>query len=116
MILLYSLVVLVFAIMIGLPILTYRITINKAIKSYIIPKLEEKGFDFIEYRWPGLFSTGSFKDDNFKLTVMNKNGNSISSRYVDIVYYKPSGETHKITARITSKFFFIDQVSFSREL
>lgn len=115
MILFYSLIILIIPFIISINVLTYRLTIKKALNNYIIPKLKENDLVFIDYSWPGLFSNGKFKDDPLKLTFMNKNGQSSILLYADIIYYTTTGETKKITARIDTTFFIIKKISYSAD-
>ncbi|GAB3915645.1 hypothetical protein [Mucilaginibacter boryungensis] len=112
MILFYSLIVLILPFIIFINVLIYHFTIKKALNNYIIPKLKENDLAFIQYKWPGLFSNGNFKNAP-KLTPMNRNGQPSSSLYADIIYYTPMGETKRVTARIDTSFFLIKNVSYS---
>jgi len=115
MVLFYAVLILFFPVLISCYVLVYRLVVKKALNKYIIPKLSENDLKFMEYRWPGLLSTGKFKDDTFQLTVMNKYGQASNSLYADIVYYTPEGQTKRVTARIDTFLFFIDKVSYSGE-
>jgi hypothetical protein len=115
MILLYTLAILLFPLIIALNMLIYRLIVKKALKKYIEPKLTQRGLLFIDYKWPGLFSSGDFKDQALTITIMNKNGNIFNSVYT-YVYYKESNETKKITARIDTIFWFIKKVTYSSDL
>lgn len=99
---------------IALQMLIYRIILKNALRKYIEPKLKEKGFIFINYKWPGILSNGDFEPDDIKLTVMNKNG-SASQSYYAYVFYKDSNETKKITARINTAIWSIDSVVYSSD-
>src|ERR1700744_2784325 len=83
----------------------YKSTVKRAIKKYIEPKLNEKSYAFIDYKWPGLLSSGDFKDLAFTL-ITNKYGNSAISYYADI-YYKAGNDTKRVTAKIDTSFFSI---------
>ena len=115
MILFYSLIILIFPLIIGLIILIYHLIVKKALKKFIEPKLSERGLTFIEYKWPGLLSNGDFKSDDITLMVMNKNGNASNSIYV-YIFYKEGSETKKITVRINTTFWFINEVVYSSEI
>jgi hypothetical protein len=114
MILLYSLLILIFPVVIALNMLIYRIIIKNALKKYIEPKLKEKGLLFIDYKWPGLLSNGDFEDNNLTLKVMNKNGNVSNSTYA-YIYYKELNGAKKITVRVDTTFWIIDSVTYSSE-
>lgn len=114
MILLYSLIVLIFPFIVSINILIYHTIVRKAVKRYIEPQLKEKGLLFINYKWPGLFSSGDFKSDTLTLTVMNKNGRISNSTYV-YIYYKHLRDIKRITARISTKFLIIDSITYSSE-
>ena len=116
MILLYSLLILIFPLVISLNVLMYRGIVKKALRKYIEPKLKERGLLFIDYKWPGLFSNGDFDDDTLTLTMMNKNGNVSNSTYAYIYYKGEENETKKITVRIDRKFWIIDKITYSSEL
>jgi hypothetical protein len=116
MFLFYSLVVLIFPVIIGLNILIYRLVVNKALKKYIKPMLVEKGLIFIEYKWPGLLSNGDFKPDDISFTIVNTNGNISNSKYA-YIFYKKASEIKKITVRIDTMFLFIiNKVAYSSDI
>jgi hypothetical protein len=114
MILLYCLVILIFPVIIGLNILTYRFIVNKALKKHIKPMLEESGLIFIEYKWPGLLSNGEFKPDNTSFKLMNKNGNMFNSMYA-YIFYKKANETKKFTVRIDTTAWYVNKVAYSSD-
>ena len=95
--------------------LIYHVIVKKAIRKYIKPKLNEKGLIFVDYKWPGLFSIGDFKENTWTIPVMNKNGNTFNSTYANI-YYKELNETKKITVRIDTIFFLFQKVTYSSDL
>ena len=115
MILLYSLLILTLPTIIVLNVLLYHIIVRRALKKYIKPKLKDNGFTFLNYKWPGLFSNGDFKNDKITLTVMSKNGSVVSSTYAYIYYHK-FNDTKKVTVRIGTTFLIIYKVDFSSEL
>jgi hypothetical protein len=115
MILFILLAILFFSLFIFLQSLLYRSIVKKAIRNYIEPKLIEKSYSFIEYKWPGLLSNGDFEDDQITLAVTSKFGNSSNTFYADI-YYKAGNETKKVTAKIDTSFLSIYKVSCSKEL
>lgn len=115
MILLYSLVILIVPIVIALNLFLYQMIVRKALRKYIRPKLKENNLTFINYKWPGLFSNGDFKDDKLALTVMGKNGSIVNSTYA-YIYYNKLNETKKVTARIDTTFFKICKVHYNSEL
>ena len=51
-----------------------RYIINRAIRKYVKPKLQESGHSFINYKWLGFFSHGEFTDDKFVLVPGLKGG------------------------------------------
>jgi hypothetical protein len=106
------LVSLFFAVLICIQMLIYRALVRGALRTYIEPMLKEKGFLFIDYKWPGLFSDGDFDNEIFTLTVMNINGNASTSTYA-YIFYKDGNDTKKVTARIEATFWFIDKVLYS---
>jgi hypothetical protein len=114
MILLYSLIILIFPFIISVNILLYRVIVRKAVKNHIKPELKEKRLLFINFKWPGLFSSGDFKNNALALTLMNKNGKVSNSVYA-YIYYKDLSDIKRITARIDTKFGFIDSVTYSSE-
>jgi len=114
MVLFIFLSILAISIVIGLNILTYRSVVNKALKKFIEPKLNERGLTFVKYKWPGLLSNGDFKPDDIKLTFMNKNGSPYNSQYA-YIYYKDGNETQKITVRIDTAFLSINKIVYSSE-
>lgn len=115
MILLYSLIILIFPVVIGLNIFIGRAIIKTALRKYIEPKLKENGLLFVDYKWAGLFSSGDFKDNQLQLSFMGKNGNISNSIYA-YIYYKDLNNTKKITVRIDTTFLFIQEVAYSAEL
>jgi hypothetical protein len=114
MLLLYSLIILIFPLIVSINILIYRLIVRKALKRYIDPQLKEKGLSFISFKWPGLFSSGDFKNGTLKLTVMNKNGKVLNSVYA-YIYYKDLSDIKRVTARIDTKFGVIDGITYSSE-
>ena len=114
MILVYSLIVLIFPTLVGINVLIYNLTIKKALRKFIEPKLRENGYAFTEYKWPGLLSNGDFKSDDITFTMMNKNGKMFNSMYA-YIFYKKGKETKKITARIDTTLLFINKVVYSSE-
>ncbi len=113
MILIYSLIILLFPFIISVNVLIYRAMVKKAIRKYIEPKLKEKGLLFINYKWPGLLSTGDF-DNGWNITL-NTGGNTSQSVYV-YIYYEDSSGAKRITARIDTTLWFINSVTYSSEL
>ncbi|WP_461453375.1 hypothetical protein [Mucilaginibacter sp.] len=114
MIIFIPIVILFFSLIIALQFLIYRIIIKNALTKYIEPKLKEKGFIFIDYKWPGLLSNGEFKPDDIALSVMNKNGNASISNYA-YIFYKDVNDTKKVTAKIDTTLLSITSVSFSSD-
>ena len=94
--------------------LIYRFIIRKALRKFIEPKLNEKGLIFVDYKWPGLLSTGDFEASTGTFTFMNKNGNVFNSSYA-YIFYKDGNDTKKITARIDTVFWFINKVVYSSD-
>ena len=115
MILFYSSLILFFPFLIFIISLTYRSIVTRAIRKYIEPKLNENNLQFIEYKWPGFLSTGDFKDDGIALTIMNKNGSVSNSSYA-YIYYKKGNEIKKVTVRIDTTFWSIDEIIYSSKL
>ena len=105
---------LIFPLLIGLNILAYRIIVKKAIKKYIEPKLKEKGLLFVDFKWPGLMSSGDFEGDFLISAIMNKMGWVSNSIYV-YIYYRDLDDTKKVTVRIDTTFFIINKVAYSSE-
>ena len=114
MILFILISILLISLFIFLQIIIYRSLVKKAIKKYIEPQLNEKGYAFIEYKWPGFLSSGDFNDLEVTL-VTNKYGNSSNDCYADI-YYQAERNIKKVTAKIESTFLSIKKVSYSSEL
>ncbi len=112
MILLYSLLILIFPLIIFLNIFFYRIMVGNALRRFIKPNLNAKGLVFVEYKWPGLLSSGNFKDDTPELRIASKNGRSTNSIYA-YIYYSDLRYTKKITVRINTKFLTINNVDYS---
>jgi hypothetical protein len=86
-----------------------RFLINRALKKFVKPKSESKGFTFLYYKWCGLFSFGNFKDDKLGLTF---GGDPRISIYVNIFYKGSDFEKH-FTVRIDTIFGFIRKVAYS---
>ena len=91
-----------------------RYIIKKALRDYIEPKLKKRGFTFIYYEWPDLFSNGDFEDDSLMVTIINLRGRVSYSTYV-YIYYKEFDGTKRVTARIDTTFYSIDEVVYSSE-
>ena len=94
--------------------LIYRTVVRSALRKYIEPKLKEKGFLFIDYKWPGILSNGDFKPDDIELTVMSNNGNASNSSYA-YIFYQDGNNTKKITARIDTTLWSINSVVYSSD-
>lgn len=114
LILFYLLVILFFSAIIYINVLIYRSIVKRALRKYIEPELNKNGYTFIEYKWPGLFSSGDFKQMKISL-ITNKYGGILNVSYVDI-YYEAGNDTKKVTAKISTTLFFISGVSYSNEL
>jgi hypothetical protein len=114
MFLLYSLLILIFPVVISVNVLMYISVVKKAIRKDIEPELKEKGLYYIEYKWPGLFSNGDFKEDNLPLKFMSKNGKASNSFYA-YIYYKAGSKTKRTTVRIDTIFWSIDKIAYSSE-
>lgn len=115
MFLLYSMIILLFPSIIGINILIYNLTVKKAIKKIIEPKLKENGYSFVGYEWPGFLSNGDFKANNINIRTMSKNGRIINSMYA-YIFYKRENEAKKITVQIDTLFFIIRNVFYSSEI
>jgi len=87
--------------------------IYRAIKKFVKPALENKGLTYINYKWCGFFSHGSFKDDPIEITfISSKYGNSSNSIYAD-VYYDDNKSQKSITIRIDTVFGFVKRIAYS---
>lgn len=114
MALLYSLILLLFPTIIAINVLAYTLTVKKALRKFIEPKLRENECAFIDYKWPGLLSNGDFRSNDIAFTDMNKNGNIFNSTFA-YIFYKKGNETKKITARIDTAFLITRKVVYSSE-
>ncbi|WP_166094889.1 hypothetical protein [Mucilaginibacter inviolabilis] len=104
-----------FTIIILLNIYALKHVISKAIEKFIKPKLQDKGYGYIDYKWLGFFNHGDFKNDKLILVPGSKFGSSIISTYIDI-YYSEQAINKKITVRIDSTLVFIKKVLYSKQL
>jgi len=96
-----------------------RIIINVAIKKYVIPDLNKKGFTSKGYESTGIFSVGDFTGmTNSDMPVrlfFSKNGSPTKSSFY-YIYYNTGDGNKRITVRIDTLFFSVQKVKYSSEL
>lgn len=92
----------------------YLYIVNKAVKKLINPYMTNLGYEIRKVRFSGLFSTGDFKRGGFDFRSVMAAGQPINSifAYVYIENVK-TGVTRRITAKITTLFWFIKKVEYS---
>jgi hypothetical protein len=89
--------------------------INRAIRKFVIAKLESKGLSYLKYKWTGLFSYGDFKNEKITFRPSFGGGSPWLSIYVFIFYLEHRVEK-RMTIKIDTFMFFIRTVVFSDDL
>lgn len=108
----------IFLILLGSIIGILRSVINKAIRRYVIPDLNKKGYVYKGYE-SVKYGIGDFtrqtNADIPSTPFVITNGSPFNSFFFYIYYKTPTGEK-RVTARIDTSFFFIQKVKYSHEL
>lgn len=111
----YILVIICFITVILLNVFIVSYTIKRALKKYIIPKLQERGLLLESYKWVGLLKFGDFKNEKHVLRPSIGGGSPMISIYI-YIYYKDLETRKRITVRIDTLFLFIRKVAYSTEI
>ena len=108
----------IFLILLGTIIGLLQSVINNAIRRYIIPDLNKKGYVYKGYESVkhgiGDFTRQTNADISTTRFVIT-NGSPFNSFFF-YIYYKTPAEEKRVTARIDTRFFFIEKVKYSQEL
>ena len=105
-------ILLVFPLIFTGNILFTYVFIKKAIRSFVIADLKNKGYLFVNYKWTGLFNHGDFENKQDFFAFFKTSLNSIS--IFSYIYYKDSEETKRMTIKIKVVDLSIDTVVYSR--
>lgn len=97
-----------------LNVLLHNLFINRAVRKYVIPKLNSQGCKFIGRKWAGFFSRGDFSNDKIGWIPGLTQGYPLISTYVYIFYEDQSVEK-RMTIRIDVFMLSIKRVSFSTD-
>jgi hypothetical protein len=99
-------------------VLFHRYTIRRAIKKYIRPKLEEKGYELKNFKFAGIFSKGDFENDKEPfLPFFSAGGSPVNNIYAYLyLNRKDEAITKRVTVELRTFFFAIEKVSFLPEL
>lgn len=91
-----------------------KFVLNQAIKRFIIPDLEHGGFELNDVTPVKFLQTGQFKKEKYPFT----RGYPVYSKYVDLTYSKPTGESQrlKVTAKNSVVLLFVHKVEYSHPL
>lgn len=110
-------IVSVFAFAVLLMILSYKITVNNALKKTIKPYFKTLGYTIERTEFPGILSNGNFPPPEIQIGgPVLTSGSPYYSSYVNL--FLSPGEFDKATVRITAKidvaFFTITNVEYSK--
>jgi hypothetical protein len=107
-----------FVLMIIGNILIYKFIVNRALKKIINPYFNSMGYEVEKAEFPGLFSTGDFKNPGFQIKPVFKNGSPWITYYLELfIKNKDKGsQTIRVTAKIATLFSFIRKVEYSKTL
>jgi hypothetical protein len=107
-----------FVLVVLLNILTYKLIVSRALKKIMKPYFNSLGYRIDKVEFPGLFSTGDFKNRGFQIRPVFKMGSPVNSTFVSL-FLKPienQREIIRITAKIETVFLFIRKVEYSKLL
>jgi len=108
--LLFAIFIFLSIIMLMFNIFIYKWIVNRAIKRYIKPHFIEQGYTIESKKFPGIFSSGAFKNQ-FLLGAFVMGWPSHNT-YVDIYLVNESGKKKKATALISTLFLSIRNVKY----
>lgn len=99
-----------FSTVIFLNIILYRYIVSRALKKHIKPYFYNQGYCIKSYKYPGLFSSGAFKNKIlFGIFIM---GSPFINFYVDIYSKNNNGVLRKTTVQISTIFLFIHKLKY----
>ena len=111
------LVLFAFILIIAGNVIVFHILIKRAIKDFVNPALSSKNMVFINYKWPGFFSKGDFKDGDIALNALSNTGLNRTSIY-SYIYYKDlkGGLIKSVTIKIYRVSSSIENVVYSSDI
>jgi len=111
------LVLFTFVLIIAGNVIVFHILIKQAIKDFVNPVLASKNMIFVNYKWPGFFSKGDFKDGDAALNALFNTGLNRTSIY-SYIYYKDLkiGIIKSITIKIYRVSSSIESVVYSSDI
>lgn len=102
--------IVIFIIIIVINIIIYNWIVNRAVRKYVKSYLASKGYELYAKRFPGLFSSGAFKQE--LLFGIFIKGWPFHNTYVDVLSKNKIGEKKKTTVKISTSFLFIKDVKY----
>jgi len=113
----FILALLTVALIIACNIIVFHLTIKRAIKKFVNTELASKDMVFIDYKWPGFFSRGDFKDGALAFNALFKTGLNTTSIY-SYIYYRDlkSGLSNRVTIKIDVIGISIENVVYSSDI
>jgi hypothetical protein len=93
------------------------VIIKQAIKKFVNPELSSKDMVFVNYKWPGFFSKGDFRDGNTAFFALFSTGLNRTSIY-SYIYYKDLkvGLIKSVTIKICRVSSSIENVVYSSDI
>ncbi|MBS1523097.1 MAG: hypothetical protein JST50_19000 [Bacteroidetes bacterium] len=110
----FILALLLFALIIICNVIVFHLAIRQAIKKFVNPALSSKDLVFVNYKWPGFFSRGNFKEGEKALNALFSTGLNRTSIY-SYIYYKDLkvGLIKSVTIKIYRTGSSIEDVVYS---
>jgi len=88
----------------------YKLITKRALNRYILPKLKEQGYSFVESKYPGFLNTGDFNESVLQILPFTQ---GIYITAYQNIYYLDQNQKLRTTARITVLFGFIQKVELN---
>jgi len=90
--------------------------VKRAIRKYVLPKLNNLGYKLVRKEFPGFFSTGNFREVGISIGILT-NYRSFYSLYCNIYYNKGNTtDIEMMTIRIDCIMFFISKITYMPEI
>ena len=88
--------------------------VRKALKKFVIPDLEIRGYKLTDHEWLGLFNSGNFKNDGW-IQIRVPGSWTLTAIFANVDYDTDAG-SRRVTIRIGVSLFVVEEVAYSHEL
>ena len=92
--------------------LVYKMVVVSALRKFIKPYIQERGWHFVKYRFVGLLNCGDFEKKRFVIRPVPRMGNIVNNAYIYVYATKSENTRFRFTAKITSFFLLVRKVEY----